>query len=557
MKRILSILLTAVMILSLVPLSMILISAEPDSQYTSGEDISGDDSLIEDTSSEDTSNEDTSNEDTSSEDTSNEDTSSEDTSSEDTSNEDTSSEDTSSEDTSSEDTSSEDTSSEDTSSEDTSSEDTSSEDTSSEDTSSEDTSSDDTSSDDTSSDEFPGRINVALNKTYTGAEVSPVNPDYCANLTDGVASNEQEYDSNWFAFYYNKWAPSENNNASFSVGEIIVELEETVDGITDIRMHVWNHNMSGIAAAKSITVFVSDDCVSFTKIGELAIPEGDEPDWATLSVDYVSAKYVKFVVQTQDVWTFLNEIEIYADPEYVPDDSPIGGTSSEKPSGVNVALGKNYLGGAVSPVNPDYSANLTDGQASDVAEFDSRWFGFYYNEYAFQEDINAPDGVGTIVIDLDEVVNNITDVRVHVWNANNAGVSPAKSITLYVSEDGEDFKEVGKLNIPDAGEPSWATIHTDNISAHYVIIVVETQDTWTFLNEIEVYATEENADTADIDTDGDVDASDYILIKRAVLNTYKLSEAQAKVADIDKDGDVDATDYVLVKRIVLGTYTVK
>ncbi len=59
-----------------------------------------------------------------------------------------------------------------------------------------------------------------------------------------------------------------------------------------------------------------------------------------------------------------------------------------------------------------------------------------------------------------------------------------------------------------------------------------------------------------IDGDGDVDAADYVLVKRAVLKTYALSEEQTKVADIDKDGDVDATDYVLIKRIVLGTYAI-
>ncbi len=59
-----------------------------------------------------------------------------------------------------------------------------------------------------------------------------------------------------------------------------------------------------------------------------------------------------------------------------------------------------------------------------------------------------------------------------------------------------------------------------------------------------------------IDDDGDVDATDYIFVKRSVLNTYSLTEEQKKFADIDKDGDVDATDYVLVKRIVLGTYKV-
>jgi len=61
----------------------------------------------------------------------------------------------------------------------------------------------------------------------------------------------------------------------------------------------------------------------------------------------------------------------------------------------------------------------------------------------------------------------------------------------------------------------------------------------------------------DVDADGDVDAADYVLVKRAVLKTYELTEEQQVVADIDADADVDATDYVLVKRIVLGTYKVK
>jgi len=61
-------------------------------------------------------------------------------------------------------------------------------------------------------------------------------------------------------------------------------------------------------------------------------------------------------------------------------------------------------------------------------------------------------------------------------------------------------------------------------------------------------------DVGDIDTDGDIDAADYILIKRSVLKNYTLTGHQELLADVDDDGDVDATDYVLVKRIVLGTY---
>lgn len=59
----------------------------------------------------------------------------------------------------------------------------------------------------------------------------------------------------------------------------------------------------------------------------------------------------------------------------------------------------------------------------------------------------------------------------------------------------------------------------------------------------------------DVNGDGKLDASDYILIKRAVLGTVTLSEAQKKLADVDGDGDVDSVDYTMAKRAVLGTFT--
>jgi len=36
-----------------------------------------------------------------------------------------------------------------------------------------------------------------------------------------------------------------------------------------------------------------------------------------------------------------------------------------------------------------------------------------------------------------------------------------------------------------------------------------------------------------------------------------LTDEQKAFADIDGDNDVDVTDYILIKRIVIGTYKVK
>ena len=77
-------------------------------------------------------------------------------------------------------------------------------------------------------------------------------------------------------------------------------------------------------------------------------------------------------------------------------------------------------------------------------------------------------------------------------------------------------------------------------------------------SEIAVYGVrgEESAVLGDIDGNGKIDAVDYVMVKRSVLNTFKLDEYQKSAADVNCDGTVDAVDYVMIKRHVLGTYTI-
>jgi len=57
----------------------------------------------------------------------------------------------------------------------------------------------------------------------------------------------------------------------------------------------------------------------------------------------------------------------------------------------------------------------------------------------------------------------------------------------------------------------------------------------------------------DIDQDGDIDASDYILVKRMCL-TYDPTLKELGYADVNMDGKVHVDDYVLIKRHCLKTY---
>lgn len=60
----------------------------------------------------------------------------------------------------------------------------------------------------------------------------------------------------------------------------------------------------------------------------------------------------------------------------------------------------------------------------------------------------------------------------------------------------------------------------------------------------------------DINWNGRIDSTDYLLLKRAVLQTFTLTDAQMAVADVTHDGKITSTDYLLLKRAVLGTFNI-
>jgi hypothetical protein len=58
----------------------------------------------------------------------------------------------------------------------------------------------------------------------------------------------------------------------------------------------------------------------------------------------------------------------------------------------------------------------------------------------------------------------------------------------------------------------------------------------------------------DIDGDGIVDATDYYLVKKAIIGTYELNDAYLRAACIASESYPDSSDYMLIKKHVLGNY---
>lgn len=156
--------------------------------------------------------------------------------------------------------------------------------------------------------------NVALNKTYTGAEPSAAG-GYTASLTDGAASAEPLFDNSWFAYYHNMDATDKSLiNIEDGMGIIVIDLGESYSNIAKVRVHVWPSNAAGLVAPDKITAYGSNDGSSFAELGEVALPESADPAWAELSLsDVATARYIKVAIDIADmggVWTFLNEIEV-------------------------------------------------------------------------------------------------------------------------------------------------------------------------------------------------------------------------------------------------------
>ena len=64
-----------------------------------------------------------------------------------------------------------------------------------------------------------------------------------------------------------------------------------------------------------------------------------------------------------------------------------------------------------------------------------------------------------------------------------------------------------------------------------------------------------NVTKGDVNKDGKISASDYVLIKNCIMGAISLDDTAKKAADVNGDGKISASDYVLVKNYIMGIIT--
>ncbi len=175
---------------------------------------------------------------------------------------------------------------------------------------------------------------------------------------------------------------------------------------------------------------------------------------------------------------------VVATSEPEPDPEPDVPTESK-----NVALNKDYTISGCGTTYAQYTASLTDGAAKTTISYDANWFTFY-NNGSDASIINAPGGIGYVIIDLTESYN-VTTVKANVMDLQGAsGIKGPKSVKAYLSADGETWGEAVELDLSAFVSASESFVAVANIEgeAQFVKVEFELDGIFAFVNEIEVYA---------------------------------------------------------------------
>lgn len=162
-------------------------------------------------------------------------------------------------------------------------------------------------------------------------------------------------------------------------------------------------------------------------------------------------------------------------------------TLASKDFPINFAYNKSYESSVPAHDNyPDGNQKLTDGIYGGVAYDHEAWQG-RHTEKEFE-----------FVIDLEEK-EEIKEFRANFLQDLSLYIFLPRSVTYYVSDDNENFNEIGIVQRPAVGEEnqakSFILTELEDVSGRYVKVKITPATAWTFIDEIEVRGLKSDSST--------------------------------------------------------------
>ena len=144
--------------------------------------------------------------------------------------------------------------------------------------------------------------------------------------------------------------------------------------------------------------------------------------------------------------------------------------------------------------------------------------------------------IGAVGHDLHDVIAKAPTCTEAGWNAYQVCRREGCGYSTYqeLPASGHRFGE------PTVYEPNY---HQEGYSVH-TCIVCAYEERYDFVPDLELLP-------GDVNGDGKITQTDYLLLKRAILKLSPLPEEFAAAGDFDGDGKTTAADYLLLKRYIL------
>lgn len=184
-----------------------------------------------------------------------------------------------------------------------------------------------------------------------------------------------------------------------------------------------------------------------------------------------------------------------------------------------ISEGKDYsLVTPASAAYPDDGIKLTDGIYGTIPDGSNNYYssGAYVG---FNKENADSDGNFSLILDLGESYDGLTEFTVGYLNETDAGISAPKSVRFAISgERNGEYTDLGSIDthieFTSAGETHAKTLTVDAVSGRYVKVTITPEDysaskgettttAWTFIDEIAV-----NTSSTSGDDSNSVDSSD-------------------------------------------------
>ena len=325
-------------------------------------------------------------------------------------------------------------------------------------------------------------------------------PDsYGSELTDGIRTtvNTDNYGDETLAGF----------PAAYGRFRIQLDLGYVAENIYKFKLGYLSTTNAGLNAPSSVQIQASIDGKKWHNVGFLKLPEfveGQMLEAELVLPKYATARYVRFVVQTQSSWVMIDEVMVFADTEGSDSNldylEAVNSAYKElgavaRPEGTNeinrdldkvlISRGKKYeITGTQLENFKDKNYMLTDGNISGYYEGET-WVGFEGGQEV------------TVKIDMGVTYNDIASIEASFYTNTAVKVFMPVALKVAAIDEAGNRTELAILygnTVLKSGAYVYSLPLPKAISARYIeFTMVSTESNMYLVEELAVYAYREAA----------------------------------------------------------------